>query len=335
MIAAGGGRFRGIRYIASSDPDQAVWGATLVRPEGLLRDSRLREGFAQLAPPRPQLRCLGLSSAARRRGRPGPGLPGHHDRAQPCPAGRSASAATLAGATRSLPTGARRIAELAACPQRAREAGRARHEDVRLRRPRRRAAAQLRTTRDRPGAPISRPASQPFGPGPRDVRKAISRSTRAPTATAFSGTPASGWPRARVPSRRPTCSTAPRRESIGSACERARSGRRKEYNADDRPLFGRQGLAIVATLATAYVASHFLPGVQRHDRPRSYARPEYRAGSPGCADRRLLLRLLGHADPVWLLLRPLRPAPHGVGHALAGRGGGHAVHPWRRAGRCC
>lgn len=54
MIVAGGGRFRGIRYIASSDPDQAQWGATLVRPEGLLRDSRLREGFAQLGP-------LGLS----------------------------------------------------------------------------------------------------------------------------------------------------------------------------------------------------------------------------------------------------------------------------------
>ncbi|MGQ0580391.1 MAG: amidohydrolase family protein [Reyranella sp.] len=54
MIAAGGGRFRGIRYIASSDPEQAQWGATAVRPEGLLRDKRLREGFAQLAP-------LGLS----------------------------------------------------------------------------------------------------------------------------------------------------------------------------------------------------------------------------------------------------------------------------------
>ena len=54
MIVAGGGRFRGIRYIASSDPDQARWGATAVRPEGLLLDKRLREGFAQLAP-------LGLS----------------------------------------------------------------------------------------------------------------------------------------------------------------------------------------------------------------------------------------------------------------------------------
>jgi len=54
MIAVGGGRFRGIRYIASSDPDQAQWGATFVRPQGLLLDKRVREGFAQLAP-------LGLS----------------------------------------------------------------------------------------------------------------------------------------------------------------------------------------------------------------------------------------------------------------------------------
>ena len=54
MVTAGGGRFRGIRYIASTDPDQAQWGATAVRPQGLLLDQRLREGFAQLAP-------LGLS----------------------------------------------------------------------------------------------------------------------------------------------------------------------------------------------------------------------------------------------------------------------------------
>ena len=54
MIASGGGRFRGIRFIASTDLDQAQWGATAVRPEGLLLDKRVREGFAQLAP-------LGLS----------------------------------------------------------------------------------------------------------------------------------------------------------------------------------------------------------------------------------------------------------------------------------
>ncbi len=50
MIAAGGGRFRGIRFITASHPDQAAWGSTIARPEGLLRDSRVREAFARLAP---------------------------------------------------------------------------------------------------------------------------------------------------------------------------------------------------------------------------------------------------------------------------------------------
>jgi predicted TIM-barrel fold metal-dependent hydrolase len=54
MIAHGGGRFRGIRFISASDPEQAQWGATAVRPQGLLLDRKVREGFAQLAP-------LGLS----------------------------------------------------------------------------------------------------------------------------------------------------------------------------------------------------------------------------------------------------------------------------------
>jgi hypothetical protein len=49
MIVSGG-RFRGIRFIASTDPDQSQWGATAVRPEGLLLDRQVREGFAQLAP---------------------------------------------------------------------------------------------------------------------------------------------------------------------------------------------------------------------------------------------------------------------------------------------
>ena len=54
MIAAAGGRFRGVRFIACSDPDQAAWGAKLTRPPGTLLDKKVREGFAQLAP-------LGLS----------------------------------------------------------------------------------------------------------------------------------------------------------------------------------------------------------------------------------------------------------------------------------
>ena len=54
MIAAGGGRFKGIRFISATHPDQSQWGAAVGRPEGLLMDKRVREGFAQLAP-------LGLS----------------------------------------------------------------------------------------------------------------------------------------------------------------------------------------------------------------------------------------------------------------------------------
>jgi len=54
MIAAGGGRFRGIRFISATHPDQAAWGSLVLRPAGLLMDGRVREGFARLAP-------LGLS----------------------------------------------------------------------------------------------------------------------------------------------------------------------------------------------------------------------------------------------------------------------------------
>jgi len=54
MIEAGGGRFRGIRFITASHPDQAAWGSPVIRPSGLLRDPRVRAGFARLGP-------LGLS----------------------------------------------------------------------------------------------------------------------------------------------------------------------------------------------------------------------------------------------------------------------------------
>jgi L-fuconolactonase len=50
QIAAGGGRFRGIRFITATNPDQAQWGSIVNRPPGLLLDRRVREGFARLAP---------------------------------------------------------------------------------------------------------------------------------------------------------------------------------------------------------------------------------------------------------------------------------------------
>jgi predicted TIM-barrel fold metal-dependent hydrolase len=54
MILAGGGRFRGIRYISASHPDEAARGSSVNRPAGLLLNGKLREGFARLHP-------LGLS----------------------------------------------------------------------------------------------------------------------------------------------------------------------------------------------------------------------------------------------------------------------------------
>src|ERR1700732_915423 len=47
MITPGGGRFRGIRFITASHPEQAAWGSPIIRTEGLLRNPRVREGFAR------------------------------------------------------------------------------------------------------------------------------------------------------------------------------------------------------------------------------------------------------------------------------------------------
>jgi predicted TIM-barrel fold metal-dependent hydrolase len=50
MIMAGGGRFRGIRYITASHPDEAARGSSVNREAHLLMDAKVREGFAKLAP---------------------------------------------------------------------------------------------------------------------------------------------------------------------------------------------------------------------------------------------------------------------------------------------
>jgi len=49
MIQAGGGRFHGIRFITASHPAQASWGSAVIRPEGLLMNPKVREGFVRLA----------------------------------------------------------------------------------------------------------------------------------------------------------------------------------------------------------------------------------------------------------------------------------------------
>src|ERR1700742_1972823 len=53
-IAAGGGRFRGIRHSSAWDADADIAGMYATRPQGLLLDPTFRKGFACLAP-------LGLS----------------------------------------------------------------------------------------------------------------------------------------------------------------------------------------------------------------------------------------------------------------------------------
>src|ERR1700743_2641968 len=37
QMAAGGGRYRGIRYISATHPDQGQWGSPVLRPEGMLK----------------------------------------------------------------------------------------------------------------------------------------------------------------------------------------------------------------------------------------------------------------------------------------------------------
>src|SRR5260370_17123037 len=48
MIAAGDGRFRGIRFITASHPDQAAWGSMVPPPQRLLPDQPVPEVFAPL-----------------------------------------------------------------------------------------------------------------------------------------------------------------------------------------------------------------------------------------------------------------------------------------------
>ncbi len=93
------------------------------------------------------------------------------------------------------------------------------------------------------------------------------------------------------------------------------------------PDIRRQAIIIVATLATAYVASHFFRAANVTiglDLMRDLGIGRGRAGR---ADGRLLLRLLGDADPLRLPVRPLRAAPHGDRHAGRRRDRRDAVHP--------
>src|SRR5271157_4414143 len=183
MLEAGGGRFRGIRFITASHPDQAAWGSAIIRPAGLLMDSRVREGFARLAP-------LGLSFDAwmyhtqlgelvdLARAFPETQIVLDHVGGAiglgPYAGKRDEVFAEWSGQTR----------ELAACP------------NVHI---------QL-------GGPISIPASPPLAPSARCSR-ATSRSTKAAAAMWRCGTPSSASPPAIPLPRRPRSSPTRRANS--------------------------------------------------------------------------------------------------------------------------
>ena len=81
-IAAGNGRFRGIRHSSPWDADPDVAGMYALRPKGLLLDFDLSQGFCLPRAAEVELRFLAVSSADRRTRRSRPRLSGHQDRAR-------------------------------------------------------------------------------------------------------------------------------------------------------------------------------------------------------------------------------------------------------------
>ena len=83
QIAAGGGRFRGIRLGAAWDADPAVPNHRTRPPQGLFLRDDFRAGFAQLAPRGLTFEAWCYHRADPRRHRAGPRLPRHHDHPRP------------------------------------------------------------------------------------------------------------------------------------------------------------------------------------------------------------------------------------------------------------
>jgi len=212
MIEAGSGRFRGIRFITASHPDQAAWGSPIIRPAGLLKDSRVREGFARLAP-------LGLSFDAWM----------YHtqladllDLARAFPAtpitldhvGGPIGLGPYAGKRDEVFTAwSGQIRALAACPNVHIKLGGSAcgcsgsaiiWANCR----------QAPKNWPRPGGPLSRPASPPLARSARCSR-ATFRSTRAAAPTTCCGTPSSASPPDIPPLRSRHCLPAPRSNSTG------------------------------------------------------------------------------------------------------------------------
>src|SRR5579863_2837492 len=218
MIMAGGGRFRGIRFISASHPDDAARGSSVNRRAGLLLDKTVREGFARLHP-------LGLSFDAWM----------YHtqlgelvDLARAFPetpivldhVGGPIGLGPYAGKRDQVfAEWKRSIAELAGCPNVHIKLGglgmRLFGFDVHEKE-----LPRARNSSPPSGAPISRLAS-PSSAQTARCSRATSRSTRGAAAITCSGTPSSVSLQASRPMRTPPSSPAPRANSTGSAERRS------------------------------------------------------------------------------------------------------------------
>ena len=197
-IRAGGDRFRGIRHITAWDADTSIRNpaySPAAGPPG-------RQGLPRRASP-----CSAGSGSPSTPGSttrrsvswPISRAPSRNARIVLNHVGGPIGIGAYAGKHKevfpvwaAVDQGARRL------PQRLRQARRARHAPRRLRLPRTARAAIRRRRSRRHGVPTSRPASRRSGRRAACSR-ATSPSTRAPTATRCSGTPASCSPRAPAP----------------------------------------------------------------------------------------------------------------------------------------
>ena len=185
-IAAGGGRFRGVRHGAAWDDDPVIGNSPVAGRPGSLRTAGIPRRHGPAGGARPVVRCLDFLSADRRGDRPGAGLSAgqHH----PLSHGRAAGLRPLCRpAERSLrgleggDDGTRHLS------QRVGEAGRPHHAAGRLRLHEDAGAALVGRARGRIGGPTPRPASSCSAPSAA-WSKATSRSRRWASAMPDCGT---------------------------------------------------------------------------------------------------------------------------------------------------
>ena len=124
-IAAGGGRFRGIRHAASWDPSPDVRNSHTNPFQGMLADATFR-GFCPSGAVEYEFRRLVLSSANSGNDSAGPRIPGHHD--HPKPLWRAPGRWSIRGQARRMSAAmAPRHRRLGGLPERGREIGRDQH----------------------------------------------------------------------------------------------------------------------------------------------------------------------------------------------------------------